>query len=132
MTFEDIKTTEETYLMHTYGRNQIALEKGQGATLWDVNGKKYIDLTSGIGVNSVGHNNEALVSALHAQAGKLMHASNLFYTAPMVEVAKELVTSTGMGKVFFANSGAEANEGMIKLARKYSFDKSCNLRRRSR
>ena len=123
MTFEDIKTTEETYLMHTYGRNQIALEKGQGATLWDVNGKKYIDLTSGIGVNSVGHNNEALVSALHAQAGKLMHASNLFYTAPMVEVAKELVTSTGMGKVFFANSGAEANEGMIKLARKYSFDK---------
>lgn len=123
MTFEEIKTTEETYLMHTYGRNQIALEKGQGATLWDVNGKKYVDMTSGIGVSSVGHNNEKLVAALSAQAGKLMHASNLFYTEPMAEVAKELVTSTGMGKVFFANSGAEANEGMIKLARKYSFDK---------
>lgn len=123
MTFEEMKTAEETYVMHTYGRNQIALEKGEGATLWDVNGKKYIDLNSGIGVNCLGHNHPKLVAAITEQAGKLMHASNLYYTEPMIEVAKELVTSTGMGKVFFANSGAEANEGMIKLARKYSFDR---------
>lgn len=123
MTFQELKTEEETYLMHTYGRFQIALEKGQGATLWDIEGKKYIDLTSGIGVNSLGHNNEALIDALTEQAHKIMHASNLYYTEPMVQVAKALVTSSGMGKVFFSNSGAEANEGMIKLARKYSFDK---------
>lgn len=123
MTLEEIKTAEEAYVMHTYARNPIALEKGEGATLWDVNGKKYIDMNSGIGVNCLGHNHPKLISAITEQAGKLMHASNLYYTEPMIEVAKELVTSTGMGKVFFANSGAEANEGMIKLARKYSFDK---------
>ena len=123
MNFQEIKKDEEKYIMHTYGRFPIALAKGQGATLWDVDGKKYIDMTSGIGVNCLGHNHEALVSALTEQAGKLMHACNLYYTEPMVQVAKELVTSTGMGKLFFANSGAEANEGMIKLARKYSFDK---------
>ncbi len=123
MTFQEIKAAEESYIMHTYGRFQIALEKGQGATLWDVDGKKYIDMTSGIGVNCLGHNHPALVSAITEQAGKLIHACNLYYTEPMVEVAKTLVTSTGMGKIFFANSGAEANEGMIKLARKYSFDK---------
>lgn len=123
MTFQEIKAAEETYVMHTYGRFQVALEKGQGATLWDVEGKKYIDMTSGIGVNCLGHNNKELIGALTEQAGKLMHACNLYYTEPMVEVAKMLVTSADMGKVFFANSGAEANEGMIKLARKYSFDK---------
>ena len=123
MTFQEIKAADESYIMHTYGRFQIALEKGQGATLWDADGKKYIDMTSGIGVNCLGHNHPALVSAITEQAGKLIHACNLYYTEPMVEVAKTLVTSTGMGKIFFANSGAEANEGMIKLARKYSFDK---------
>ncbi len=122
MTFQEIKEKEETYLMHTYGRFPIALDRGQGATLFDTEGKQYIDLTSGIGVNSLGHNNETLVSALTEQAGRLMHACNLYYTEPMVRVAEKLVKATGMGKVFFANSGAEANEGMIKLARKYSFD----------
>ena len=68
MTFQEIKTAEETYVMHTYGRFQIALEKGQGATLWDVDGKKYIDMTSGIGVNCLGHNNKALIDALTEQA----------------------------------------------------------------
>lgn len=123
MTFQEIKEEEQNYLMHTYGRFSIALEKGEGATLWDTEGKKYIDLTSGIGVNSLGHNHEQLVSALTEQARKLMHVSNLYYTEPMIRVAKKLVTACGMGKIFFANSGAEANEGMIKLARKYSFDK---------
>ena len=123
MTFEEIKQGEETYIMHTYGRFPIALDHGKGATLWDTDGKKYIDLTSGIGVNSLGHDNEALTTAVSEQAHKLMHACNLYYTEPMVQVAKKLVDAVGMGKIFFANSGAEANEGMIKLARKYSFDK---------
>lgn len=123
MTYQELKDEEQLYLMHTYGRFPVALDHGKGATLWDIEGKKYIDLTSGIGVNSLGHDNEALVSALNEQAHKLMHVSNLYLTEPMVQVAKELVTSCGMGKIFFSNSGAEANEGMIKLARKYSFDK---------
>ena len=118
-----MKDEEQLYLMHTYGRFPAALDHGKGATLWDIDGKKYIDLTSGIGVSSLGHDNEALVSALNEQAHKLLHASNLYLTEPMVQVAKELVTSCGMGKIFFSNSGAEANEGMIKLARKYSYDK---------
>lgn len=123
MTYQEIKDDEQLYIMHTYGRFPVALDHGKGATLWDIEGKKYIDLASGIGVNSLGHDNEALVSALNEQAHKLFHASNLYLTEPMVHVAKELVTSCGMGKIFFCNSGAEANEGMIKLARKYSFDK---------
>lgn len=123
MTFEEIKQDEETYLMHTYGRFPIALERGDGATLWDSEGRSYIDMTSGIGVNSLGHHNPALLEAINGQAEKLLHACNLYYTEPMVQVAKSLVCATGMGKVFFANSGAEANEGMIKVARKYSFDK---------
>lgn len=109
--------------MNTYSRFPIAFDHGEGAILWDVEGKKYIDLTSGIGVNSLGYNNPVIVKALAEQACKLTHVSNLYTTAPMVETAKTLVTATGMGKVFFANSGAEANEGAIKLARKYSFDK---------
>ena len=123
MTYQELKDEEQLYLMHTYGRFPAALDHRKGATLWDIDGKKYIDLTSGIGVSSLGHDNEALVSALNEQAHKLLHASNLYLTEPMVQVAKELVTSCGMGKIFFSNSGAEANEGMIKLARKYSYDK---------
>lgn len=122
MTTQELIQEESNYLMGTYGRFQIALDHGKGACLWDRDGKKYIDLTSGIGVNSVGYDNEILISAITEQAHKLMHVSNLFYTEPMVLVAQELVASCGMGKLFFANSGAEANEGAIKLARKYSFD----------
>ena len=85
MTFEEIKQGEETYIMHTYGRFPIALDHGKGATLWDTDGKKYIDLTSGIGVNSLGHDNEALTTAVSEQAHKLMHACNLYYTEPMVQ-----------------------------------------------
>ena len=117
MTFEEIKQGEETYIMHTYGRFPIALDHGKGATLWDTEGKKYIDLTSGIGVNSLGHDNEALTTAVSEQAHKLMHACNLYYTEPMVQAAKKLVSAAGMGKIFFANSGAEANEGMIRSER---------------
>ena len=124
MTYEQLKAEETQYVMNTYGRFPIALDHGEGATLWDVEGKKYIDLASGIGVNCLGYNNPVLIDAITAQAHKLMHVSNLFTTEPMVQVAKKLVEKTHLdGKVFFANSGAEANEGAIKLARKYSFDK---------
>lgn len=88
MTFEEIKQGEETYIMHTYGRFPIALDHGKGATLWDTDGKKYIDLTSGIGVNSLGHDNEALTTAVSEQAHKLMHACNLYYTEPMVQAQR--------------------------------------------
>ncbi len=124
MTYEQLKAEENQYVMNTYGRFPIALDHGEGATLWDVEGKKYIDLASGIGVNCLGYNNPVLIDAITAQTHKLMHVSNLFTTEPMVQVAKKLVEKTHLdGKVFFANSGAEANEGAIKLARKYSFDK---------
>ncbi|MBS5150535.1 MAG: aspartate aminotransferase family protein [Butyricicoccus pullicaecorum] len=123
MTYQQLKAEEEQYVMQTYGRFPIALDHGKGAALWDMEGKRYIDLTSGIGVNCLGYDHPVLTQALEAQIHKLMHVSNLFTTAPMVQTAKTLATSTGMGKVFFSNSGAEANEGAIKLARKYSFDK---------
>ncbi|MBO5574633.1 MAG: aspartate aminotransferase family protein [Clostridium sp.] len=123
MSFEELKQAESQYLMQTYGRFPVAFEKGQGATLWDVEGKTYVDLTSGIGVNCLGHNYPALADAVAAQAHKLMHVSNLYYTEPMIRAAEKLVKATGMRRVFFGNSGAEANEGMIKVARKYSFDK---------
>ncbi len=124
MTYKELKAEESQYVMDTYGRFAIALDHGEGATLWDVEGKRYIDLTSGIGVNCMGYNNFKIISAVTEQAHKLMHVSNLFTTAPMVQAAKKLVEKSGLeGKVFFANSGAEANEGAIKLARKYSFDK---------
>ena len=123
MTYEALKAEEQKYVMNTYGRFPIALDRGEGARLWDVAGKEYIDLSSGIGVNCLGYNNPVVTGAIEAQIHKLMHVSNLFTTAPMVQTAKTLVEATGMGKVFFANSGAEANEGAIKLARKYSYDK---------
>ncbi len=123
MDFEQIKRDENQYVMQTYGRFPIALEKGNGCILEDINGKKYLDLNSGIGVNCLGHNHPEIVKTIQQQASKLMHVSNLYYTLPMIEVAKELVCATGLKKMFFANSGAEANEGVIKTARKYSYEK---------
>lgn len=123
MTTQELIQEESNYLMGTYARFPIALDHGDGAQLFSIEGKKYIDMTSGIGVCSVGHNNDKLTAAIYEQAKKLMHVSNLYYTEPMVLVAREVITACDMGKLFFANSGAEANEGAIKLARKYSFDK---------
>lgn len=114
---------ESKYLMHTYNRFNIEIESGQGCYLKDTNGKEYLDLTSGIGVNCLGHNHPVLVEAIQKQVATLMECSNLYYSKPMVDAAKKLVEYTGLSKVFFSNSGAEANEGMIKLARKYSYDK---------
>lgn len=114
---------ESKYLMHTYNRFNIEIESGEGCYLKDTNGKEYLDLTSGIGVNCLGHNHPVLVEAIQKQVATLMECSNLYYSKSMVDAAKKLVEYTGLSKVFFSNSGAEANEGMIKLARKYSYDK---------
>jgi len=123
MNFSDIKALDESYVLQTYGRNQLAISHGKGATLYDTEGKEYIDFTSGIGVCSLGYGNEAWAGAIHQQALKLGHISNLFYTEPYAKLAGKLVPGAGMAAVFFGNSGAEANEGMIKVARKYSFEK---------
>ncbi len=123
MTFEAIKALDEQYVMHSYGRNQVAIDHGKGATLWSVDGKEYIDFTAGIGVASLGHADEGWLKAITCQAARLSHISNLFYTEPYALTAQKLCTRTGMSNVMFGNSGAEANEAMIKLARKWSFDK---------
>jgi len=109
--------------MGTYGRYPIAISHGAGAMLYDFDGKTYVDFASGIGVNSIGYGNPAWIQAIADQAAKLGHISNLYYTEPAAKMAETLCKRTGFSKVFFANSGAESNEGLIKLARKYSHDK---------
>jgi len=123
MTFEDIKKLDDAYVMHTYGRYQVAIDSGKSATCYAPDGKAYIDFTSGIGVNSMGFSDEGWVAAVTAQLAKFQHISNLYYTEPCVQAAKLICEKSGMKKVFFGNSGAEANEGVIKAARKYSFQK---------
>lgn len=114
---------DKEFIINTYNRQHVILEKGIGSTAIDINNKKYIDFSSGIGVNSLGFCNEDWTSAIIAQVQKIQHTSNLYYTIPQVELAQKLCSLTGFSKVFFSNSGAEANEGAIKIARKYSFDK---------
>lgn len=123
MTSEAIKALTGQYIMNTYGRFPVAIDHGQGATLYDPEGNAYIDFASGIGVTSLGYGDPKWVEAITAQAKKLGHVSNLFYTEPAARLAEILCKRTGESCVFFANGGGEANEGMIKLARKYSFDK---------
>ena len=123
MNFAEIKALDEGCVLQTYGRNQIAIDHGKGATLWDTEDKEYIDFTSGIGVCSLGYANDAWARAIYDQAMKVGHISNLFYTEPYARLASRLVPAAGMAAVFFGNSGAEANEGMIKTARKYSYEK---------
>ena len=123
MNFTEIKGLDEAYVLQTYGRNQVAIDHGRGAVLWDTEGKQYIDFTSGIGVCSLGYANEAWAKAIYDQAMKVGHISNLFYAQPYALLASKLVPAAGMKAAFFGNSGAEANEAMIKLARKWSFDK---------
>ena len=113
MTFEELKALDDAYIMHTYGRFPVDIDHGEGATLYSLSGRKYIDFTSGIGVNSLGYGNEKWMAAITAQIGKLGHISNLFYTQPGPLLARELCTRSGLSKVFFGNSGAEANEAMI-------------------
>jgi acetylornithine/N-succinyldiaminopimelate aminotransferase len=110
--------------MNTYARTGLVLDHGAGARLFAVDGTEYIDFTAGIGVNSLGHGHPKLVAAIAAQAAKIMHVSNYFMTEPSVELADRLTEVTGFDTVFFCNSGAEANEGMFKLARKYGSSKN--------
>ena len=123
MTSETIKNLTQSYIMGTYGRFPVAVDRGEGARLYDPEGREYIDFTSGIGVTALGYGNAPWAEAVAEQAKKLVHVSNLFYTEPPAKLAEILCKRTGESCVFFANGGGEANEGMIKLARKYSFDK---------
>lgn len=123
MTLEEIQAIHDGALMPTYGRFPVALESGHGATAVDVNGKEYIDFGSGIGVNALGYCDPGWTAAVSAQAAKLQHISNLYYSPVQVAFADELCRAAGMSRAFLCNSGAEANECAIKLARKYSFDK---------
>lgn len=115
----DIFSKDNAYIAQTYNRFPVAVENGHGAVATDFDGKKYIDFGSGIGTNSLGFCNEEWISAVTAQLKKVQHTSNLFYTQPDADLAKRLCEETGYRKVFFGNSGAEANEGAIKIARKY-------------
>lgn len=117
------KELDNQYVAHAYGRFDVALTKGQGSTLYDEDGKKYIDFGSGIGVTAFGINDPVWTKAVEEQLHRVQHTSNLYYTAPCAKLAQLLCEKSGMKKVFFGNSGAEANEGAIKFARKYSFDK---------
>jgi len=110
----------DQYLMRNVGRIPIAPVRGEGALMWDADGNEYLDFVSGIAVNSLGHCHPAVVDAICRQAKKLIHCSNLYYIEPQVLLARLLVENCGMGKAFFCNSGAEANEAAIKLARKYA------------
>ena len=129
MLFEEVKQQEQSYLMPTYGRFQVALVSGKGATAVDTEGKPYIDFGAGIGVNALGYCDPDWVEAVCGQAAALQHISNLYYNPVMTQLAETLCKQTGFSKVFFANSGAEANECAIKLARKYGVQahgESCN------
>ena len=119
----DIISLDKEYVAGTYGRFPVALVSGKGSLFTDVNGKEYIDLGSGIGVTCFGTGDDQWLNAVTAQLHKLQHTSNLYYTEPCAKLAQKLCEKTGMKKVFFSNSGAEANECAIKVARKYSAEK---------
>lgn len=120
LTNEEIFAKDKSDYLPVFARYNIVLDHGDGPYVYDTEGKKYIDFLAGIAVNVVGHNYKPLVDAVSKQAGKMIHCSNLYYTEVQVEAAEKLKKLSGMDKVFFGNSGAEANEGAIKLARKYA------------
>jgi acetylornithine/N-succinyldiaminopimelate aminotransferase len=120
MKLEELQALERRYLMQTYRRAPVEFVRGEGALLWDSDGREYLDFLAGISVCSVGHCHPAVVEAVREQAGGLMHVSNLFYSEPMVRLAERLSESSLGGRVFLANSGAEANECAIKIARKHA------------
>jgi len=115
------------HTMNTYGRLPIALERGQGCRVWDVNGKQYLDALAGIAVNTLGHNHPELVPALQDQVAKIIHSSNYYHVPNQEKLAAKLVELSGMTNVFFCNSGLEANEAALKLARKYGHDKGIDF-----
>jgi len=111
----------EKALLHTYNRYQVVLDKGDGVNLYDIEGKRYLDFCAGIAVFALGYNNQRYNDALKAQIDKLIHTSNYYYNVPAIEAAKKLQKISGMDRIFFTNSGAEAIEGAIKAARKYAY-----------
>ncbi len=120
MTTAEIKDMTSKYIINTYGERPISIVRGEGVYVWDAEGKKYLDFVAGIATNNVGHCHPRVVEAIVAQARKLIHVSNLYYIEPQAKLAKRLVETSCADKCFFCNSGAEANEAAIKLARKYS------------
>ena len=118
----DINNADE-YFIHTYNRSTV-FTKGEDVYLFDDKGKKYLDMGAGIAVSALGYSNEEYKNGLKDQIDKLIHVSNLYYTEPQVKAAKYFTEASGMNKVFFTNSGAEAIEGAIKLARKYAYLKN--------
>ena len=121
MTTKEYMELSEEYVLHTYNRFPLVLEKGEGVDLYDVEGKKYMDFASGIGVFALGYSNKEFSEALKTQVDKVIHTSNLYYNVPLGTAAEHLAKSCGMSKVFFTNSGTEAIEGAIKAARKYAY-----------
>ena len=121
MNTEQCMEKTEQYVLHTYNRYKIALEKGKGVYLYDADGKKYLDFAAGIAVFALGYGNEAYNQALKDQIDQVIHTSNLYYNLPLADAAEKLVKASGMDKVFFTNSGTEAIEGAIKVARKYAW-----------
>lgn len=123
MPTDELKLDADRYLMHTYARQPISIARGRGTKVYDLEGREYVDFVGGIAVNLLGHGHPDLVTAIQRQAAQLIHTSNLYYTEPQVKLAQTLVDHSFADKVFFCNSGAEANEAAIKLARRYSFEK---------
>lgn len=119
-TSTDYQKIDQQYYLQVFRRFPITLERGQGSYVWDTHGKKYIDALAGIAVNSVGHCHPKVVQAIQAQAAQLIHISNIYTSAPQVQLAQKLAIISGLDRVFFTNSGAESNEGAFKLARKYA------------
>jgi predicted acetylornithine/succinylornithine family transaminase len=117
---EELIAAGQDYLANTYRRMPLILVRGQGCKVWDINGKEYLDFVAGIAVNNLGHCHPRVVEAIQQQAARLIHVSNLYYIQPQIELARLLVNNSFADKVFFCNSGAEAVEGAIKLARRYS------------
>lgn len=120
MSLADVQALEERYLMRTYRRGAVDFVRGEGPLLWDADGKEYLDFLTGISVCSLGHCHPAVVKAVRDQVGRLMHVSNLFYTEPMARLAERLSESSLGGRIFFTNSGTEAVECAIKVARKHA------------
>lgn len=123
MEFSTLQQLENTYMAETFSRFPVAIERGEGATLFDTEGKRYVDFGSGIAVNIFGANDEKWKAAVIDQLSRIQHVSNYYYSEPQLDLAELLCFRTGAKRVFFANSGAEANECALKAARKYSFEK---------
>lgn len=124
MTEKEYMDLGEQYFVHTYNRFPVVIEKGEDVYVYDVTGKKYLDFAAGIAVSALGYSNDAYKEALKEQVDKILHTSNLYYNLPSIEAAEKLVKKTGLKKAFFTNSGAEAIEGALKMAKRYVYDKN--------